>query len=90
MTIRARDPLPLLTEADASPRPRASATRAPTTLVCDACDEPIVGEPGGHGLYVWTRGDTVRYEEPPLCQSCAPTIGICALAGWDREDEESE
>jgi len=34
----------------------------------------IEGEPAGHGLYIWTRGDEIRYEEPPLCTRCANAI----------------
>ena len=70
------------------------ALRARTTteetgeLSCDACEEPIEGEPAGRGLYVWTRGDEVRYEEPPLCEKCATAIGITALAAWNVEEEE--
>ena len=55
---------------------------------CDACSELIEGEPAGRGLYVWTRGDEVRYEEPPLCALCATAIGITALATWSVEEEE--
>ena len=29
---------------------------------------------------MWTRGDETRYEEPPLCASCANAIGLAALA----------
>ncbi|MDI1451812.1 hypothetical protein [Polyangium sp. 6x1] len=57
-------------------------------LRCDACSELIEGEPAGRGLYVWTRGDEVRYEEPPLCAQCATAIGITALATWSVEEEE--
>ncbi|HSO00501.1 MAG TPA: hypothetical protein VLS89_19550 [Candidatus Nanopelagicales bacterium] len=57
-------------------------------LCCDACDEPIEGEPAGHGLYVWSRGDEVRREEPPLCGRCATAIGITALQAWSIEEEE--
>jgi len=72
--------------ARSAPRPDAPA--APK--LCDACDEPIEGEPGGSGLYVWTRGAEVRLEEPPLCESCATAIGITALARWAAEDDEEE
>lgn len=61
--------------------------KAPPELVCDACDRRIQGEPGGSGLYVWTRGDEVRYEEPPLCHSCAQAIGLAALAMWELEED---
>ena len=54
---------------------------------CDACDQPIEGEPAGRGLYMWTRGEEVRFEEPALCETCATAIGVTALAQWDLEDE---
>ena len=57
-------------------------------LRCDACDEPIEGEPEGRGLYMWTRGDEVRFEEPALCPRCATAIGVTALAAWNVEEEE--
>jgi hypothetical protein len=55
---------------------------------CDACDAAIEGEPAGRGLYMWTRGDEVRFEEPALCPSCATAIGVTALAMWSVEEEE--
>ena len=63
---------------------------------CDVCGEIVPvdarDEDGfavvGRGLYVWTRGDEVRYEEPPLCASCGTAIGVMALAQWDMEEEE--
>jgi len=58
------------------------------TPVCDACGKPIDGEPAGSGLYVWTRGEEVRYEEPPLCAKCANAIGLAALAQWEIEEDE--
>jgi hypothetical protein len=58
------------------------------TLVCDACGETIEGEPAGSGLYVWTRGEEVRYEEPPLCRKCANAIGLAAVAQWDLGEDE--
>jgi hypothetical protein len=65
-----------------------AAADKPTRLVCDACSKPIDGEPAGSGLYVWTRGDEVRYEEPPLCEKCANAIGLAALAQWEIEEDE--
>ena len=59
-----------------------------TELRCDACDAAIDGEPAGRGLYMWTRGDEVRFEEPALCSLCATAIGVTALAQWDVEEEE--
>jgi hypothetical protein len=65
-----------------------AVTVAGKTLVCDACGKPIDGEPAGSGLYVWTRGEEVRYEEPPLCADCAKAIGLAAIAQWDIEEDE--
>ena len=55
---------------------------------CDACGEAISGEPAGRGLYIWHRGEEVRYEEPPLCAKCATAIGLTALALFSMEEEE--
>lgn len=55
---------------------------------CDACGAALTGEPAGRGLYIWTRGDEVRYEEPPLCARCATAIGVTALALFSMEEEE--
>jgi hypothetical protein len=57
------------------------------TFECDACGKSIEGEPAGRGLYVWTRGEETRYEEPPLCSSCANAIGLAALAQWELEED---
>jgi hypothetical protein len=57
-------------------------------LFCDACGKPIEGEPGGTGLYVFTRGGEVTYEEPPLCEHCSVAIGVTALVRWAEEEEE--
>lgn len=59
--------------------------RVPT---CHACDEPIEGEPAGHGLLVFPRGDDVLYEEPPLCKRCAHAVGMTALWRFMMEEEE--
>jgi hypothetical protein len=74
--------------ADAALSPWRSGDVPAGELQCDACDEPIEGEPAGHGLYVWTRGDEVRFEEPALCARCATAIGVTALAAWSVEEEE--
>lgn len=55
---------------------------------CDACGNSFDGEPAGAGLFLWTRGEEVRYEEPPLCEQCASRITVGALLKWDTEDEE--
>jgi len=68
---------------------RAEAEAKGAPVVCDACDAEIDGEPGGSGLYLWSRGaGDVRIEEPPLCISCATAIGATARRMWDDEDEE--
>jgi hypothetical protein len=57
-------------------------------LTCHACNTPIEGEPAGHGLMVFVRGDRVEYEEPPLCERCAHAISMTALYRWEIEEEE--
>ena len=42
----------------------------------------------GRGLLVWSRGEERRYQEPPLCASCAAAIGVTALQRWEIEEEE--
>ncbi len=59
----------------------------PDVFECDSCGKRIEGEPAGRGLYIWTRGDEVRYEEPPLCAACANAIGLAALALWELEED---
>jgi hypothetical protein len=61
---------------------------AARTYECDHCGGAFEGTPGGAGLFVWTRGDEVRYEEPPLCDACAQKLSIGALLSWDFEEEE--
>ena len=73
--------------ADDRPAPASSPANR-SGFECDACGKWIDGEPGGAGLFVWTRGDEVRYEEPPLCEDCASEITVGALLRWDTEDEE--
>jgi hypothetical protein len=60
----------------------------PKSFECDACGSSFDGVPGGSGLFIWTRGDEVRYEEPPLCEPCAGRITIGALVKWSWEEEE--
>ena len=62
---------------------------------CDACGAPLPDEGDEHGygvvgsgVYLWTRGDSVRFETAPLCASCASAIGMTALARWEIEEEE--
>jgi hypothetical protein len=55
---------------------------------CDHCGRTFEGVPGGAGLLLWTRGEEVRYEEPPLCEDCASQITVGALLKWEVEEEE--
>jgi hypothetical protein len=55
---------------------------------CDACGESFSGHPGGAGLFIWTRGDEVRYEEPPLCEKCACEVSLGALIKWQADEED--
>lgn len=67
---------------------RANSTDEEGEYECDACGSLNKGEPAGHGLYVWPRGEEIRYEEPPLCAKCATAINMTALAIWSMEEEE--
>jgi len=64
---------------------------------CDACGGSLAADDAepeagyglqGQGLYLWARGDEVRFERAPLCASCAAAIGMTALARWEIEEEE--
>lgn len=61
---------------------------------CDACGDVVVPDEDdgfavrGRGRYVFTRGDELRAEEPPLCPSCAAAIGMTALHLWTIEEDE--
>ena len=69
-------------------------------LRCDACNRPLealersaeADDDGyaipGEGVYLWARGDEVRYEKTALCPPCAAAIGMTALARWEIEEEE--
>jgi hypothetical protein len=68
---------------------------APADDACDVCGEHVDDDDddaghavAGHGLYVWTRGEETRREEPPLCPSCAAALGLTALARWEIDEEE--
>lgn len=73
--------------ADGALRARIEAADE-SEFECDACGEIVPGEPAGRGLYIWSRGEEVRYEEPPLCGKCATAIGLTALALFNMEEEE--
>jgi hypothetical protein len=55
---------------------------------CDACDRKIEGEAAGRGLFLSTRGDEVRFDEPALCAACATAIGVRASIESEVEEEE--
>lgn len=60
----------------------------PKTWDCDLCGRSFEGVPAGSGLFLWSRGDELRVEEPPLCDECASRVTIGALIKWDLEEEE--
>jgi hypothetical protein len=49
---------------------------------CAICEDVIEGEVPSTGLMMWTRGDDIRYDEPPLCGPCASSISVSAWARW--------
>jgi hypothetical protein len=61
---------------------------------CSVCDDELGAddeegtEIRGRGLFVWTRGEERRYEEPHLCPRCAAAIGMSALQRWEIEEDE--
>ncbi len=59
---------------------------APVT--CHACDAEIEGEPAGHGMLLFVRGDDVLREELPLCERCALAVSMTALDRLGFEEEE--
>ncbi len=87
-----REPLVVVSHEDLFPRGaepgavRCDACGAPVRLPADGDDEGY--DVPGEGIYVWTRGDTVRFEKAPLCPDCASAIGVTALARWEIEEEE--
>ena len=83
---------PLRRYVDGGPTSPALPADAPEEakdpLRCDACGEAIEGSPAGSGLFLWTRGEEVRYEEPPLCERCAYAIAVGGTLQWGNLDEE--
>jgi hypothetical protein len=69
--------------------PQADELPAPKLHECDMCGQSFEGAPAGSGLLLWTRGEEVRYEEPPLCERCSRQLLLGALMRW-AEDEEEE
>ncbi len=77
-----------IADADEPGSARGPGSRPRRGFDCDACGQWFEGEPAGSGLFLWTRGDEVRYEEPPLCEACASEITVGALLKWDAEGED--
>lgn len=75
-------------EHDETALARRSEARPARQFECDVCGARFDGEPAGSGLFVWTRGDEVRYEEPPLCEECASKVTLGALSWFDDDEEE--
>lgn len=69
----------LLADVDAAPQGSGAD---------DAGRDELVAERAGAGLYLWTRGRELRFEEAPLCTRCGPAIAITAMRRWLIEDEE--
>ena len=57
---------------------------------CDVCGAVVDKDDDdtSSALYVWTRGDETRYEEPPLCAKCGPALGLAQVRRWEIEDDE--
>ena len=60
----------------------ALMNHVPDSIHCSSCEELIAGEPAATGLFMWTRGDDIRFDEPPLCGLCAVQLNIAALHFW--------
>ncbi len=62
--------------------------------ICAVCSAPLSDEDDdgfavpGRGLFMWARGEELRFEEPALCPDCASAIGVSALRQWEIEEEE--
>lgn len=55
---------------------------------CDVCDAVVDADDALPALYVFTRGEERRYEEPPVCARCAHALGAAQLRRWQVEDDE--
>lgn len=60
----------------------------PHKFVCDHCSKSFDGDPSGAGLLLWTRGEEVRFEEPPLCEECASKLTLGAFSKWEKAGDE--
>ena len=55
---------------------------------CDLCGQSFEGKPAGSGLFLWSRGTELRFEEPPLCEGCSARVTAGALYQWVLDEEE--
>jgi hypothetical protein len=56
---------------------------------CDLCGQDLEDEAFGRGLFFWSHGGELRWEEPGLCEECAHTVGMAALRSFARQEDES-
>ena len=56
-----------------------------TRYECDLCGKQFRGSPPSSGMFMWTRGDEIRTEEPPLCEDCAKQLSLGALLAFEEE-----
>ncbi|MCL2823839.1 MAG: hypothetical protein FWD57_07610 [Polyangiaceae bacterium] len=77
---------PIATVSALRRSPTDSNVESARRVFCDACGEEIKGEPTGRGIFIWARGDELRLEEPPLCETCASIIAMSAGAMWSEDD----
>jgi hypothetical protein len=54
---------------------------------CSLCEDVIDGSPPSTGLMMWTRGDDIHYDEPPLCSGCAASISVHAWTRWQLPED---
>jgi hypothetical protein len=71
-----------------TPDVQPAAAPSPPGFECDMCGQHFDCEPAGSGLFLWTRGDELRIEEPPLCELCAQNVTLDALTRFEVEEEE--
>jgi hypothetical protein len=76
---------PALLQANSEPLSGAEAARPPR-YECDGCGASCEGPPFGSGLFIWTRGDELRFEEPPLCEDCALRVSVIGASRLALEE----
>jgi hypothetical protein len=68
----------------------ALRVRAERELSCSLCDAELAEGAASSGLFMWTRGDHVRFEEPPLCARCSGDVSVSAFLSWPWDDDFDE